>query len=124
MSNDFGFYLNNQLYISEKLSFQEFKNSSFYTNQVERRFFWIKGSYKINQLLNEFIIGLWFENGLLRQVQVYCDDQDITDEKTRDDRHNQIFNNMKALNLVDSKNSEVCKDTRDEYSLIIINYNT
>ena len=84
--------------------------------------FWLDGLCKITGVEGKFRVGLLFNNGVIKQIQLFYMDDEIKDEKIREKKHNLIINNkIKKMNLK-STNISNYWDVRDLYSAIIINF--
>lgn len=114
--------LNGDIAIDKGYKFEDFKMSTLYNNQQDNRFFWLESLCEIKELGGIFKVGLWFECGGIRQVQLLYMGNDITDEIMRKNKHQQIIQDkISNINLQASKISNYW-DKRDLYSTIVIDY--
>ena len=114
--------INNELQLYKGLTFEEFKKNSLFDNQVDNRFFWLKKKGEINYLNHRFSVGLWFESGVLRQVQLVCIDEEIQDEEEREVIHNNIVNEILDKFDIKSEDIQAYYSKREQYSSIFIDY--
>lgn len=114
--------LSDDIAIDREYKFEDFKRTKFYDNQQDNRFFWINNLCQIKELGGLFKVGLWFEDGKIRQIQLLFMDNDISDEIMRKNKHQEIIrDNISNISLQASKITNYW-DERDLYSTIIIDY--
>lgn len=114
--------IENEIFLSRNYNFSNFKNTSFYTNQEDNRFFWIQAACHIKNINGAYKIGLWFKENFIRQVQIFCVSDDVKNEKDRERIHEDIINSyLKKIDIGASK-IENYWDKRDNYSTIIIDF--
>lgn len=114
--------IDNELNLFDQLTFDAFKSTSFYDNQSDNRFFWIKKPCTIDEINNTLKVGLWFKNNKLRQVQLVCIDDYIKNELERGVIHNKIIKQLKDRYAIPKNNIYGFYDNHDCFSYIIINF--
>lgn len=78
--------------IDNGYKFDDFKKSMLYEKQEDNSFFWLENIHNIVELGGEFKVGLWFEDGKIRQIQLlYIDRNNFDDEKKRKSKHQEII---------------------------------
>ncbi|MDE6208521.1 MAG: hypothetical protein K2M73_02470 [Lachnospiraceae bacterium] len=112
---------NDCLSIDKGYKFEDFKLSTFYNNQKDNRFFVLDGVYKITGIDGKFRVGLWFNEGVIKQIQMCYIDDIIENEKVREKQHNLIISNIKKMDLKSTKIFNYW-DKREGHSTIIINF--
>ena len=115
--------INNELIISNKLTFDEFANSGLFDNQTDNRFFWLNKLCTINNVGYKFKIGLCFRNSLLIRIELFCIDDKIKDEEERYEIHQQVVNQLLKQTDIQPDAITNTYDERGKYNSIIINYN-
>jgi hypothetical protein len=83
-------------------------------------FFWIRDNCIIKG--RKFIVGLWFKEELLKQIQLYCDEIDIIDEADRKKYHDNFIKDVAGKTHFDWGSIESIINERDAESVIVITY--
>lgn len=114
--------LNGCFEISEKTTFDMFKESDLYSGQNDNRFFWLKELCEIEGLPEKFKVGLCFRNNLINRIELYCISENIENEPEREKRDKIIFDKLKEDYDLRYKNIENSFDKRNNYSSIVISF--
>lgn len=108
------------LSIDKGYRFDTFKRTAFYNGQSEDRFFWLHDLCLINGIKGKFKVGLWFQKGIIRQIQLLYMADNVANETARSAIHNAIIKD-KILKL-NASNISNYWDKRDQYSTIVIDF--
>ncbi|MEG0314856.1 MAG: hypothetical protein RR646_06315 [Erysipelotrichaceae bacterium] len=114
--------LDGSLRISDKTTFDMFKNSSLYKGQTDNRFFWIEDSFEIADLSERFKVGLCFRNNLVSRIELYYMSENVDSEIERTQKQEVIFEEIRKNYELKYKNIENSFDKRNNYSSIIISF--
>lgn len=114
--------INKTISIDKNYKFEQFQRTDLYDGQQSNRFFWINQLCYIEGIDAIFKIGLWFDNGNIRQIQLFCMNDNISDEVIRKDKHQQIINCEMQNIVLHAKHISNYWDKRDLYSSIIIDF--
>jgi hypothetical protein len=115
--------LNNSVFIDKGYRFGLFKTSMLFENQKDGRFFWIQDLCRVNDIDGMFKVGLWFQEGIIKQVQLLYMADDISDEVARSKKHDIIIKEKLPKLNIHASNISNYWDKRDGYSTIIIDLN-
>lgn len=64
------------LMLNSRTTMEYFKKTDVYSDQDFNRFFWLDGVYKIYGLEGEYRLGILFENGILKNLELFAMDFD------------------------------------------------
>lgn len=114
--------LDDSLHISDKTTFEMFKNSSFYKDQNDNRFFWIEPPCIIDDISEKFKVGLCFRNNSITRMELYCIGKNTDNEIERSRRNTSIIEELDRDYDLGYKKIENSFDKRNNYSSIIISF--
>jgi hypothetical protein len=112
--------INDEIELNSKLSVDEFKRTKLYVNNDLSKFFWIKKDCWVND--RHFIVGLWFKDGYLKQIQLYNDDVNIVDESQRKLVHDKFLHSITSETNFEWGSINSITSGRDGLSTIVITY--
>lgn len=112
--------INRKIKISNSFTKEDFKKTDLYRNQDLSMFFWVRYDCEIYN--HKFFIGLLFNERYIKQLQLYCTDVEISNEKQR-----KIFNDKFALLLSEFIDFKFCDissvfDERGNMSIIVLDF--
>ncbi len=113
--------LNDSVFIDKGYKFDTFKRSVLFINQEDGSFFWIPDLCHVGDIDGTFKAGLWFKDGIIKQIQLLYMKDDI-DEVTRSKKHEVIIKDELPKLHINASNISNYWDKRDGYSTIVIEF--
>ena len=120
MKYDGTIIINDEIVLRPKLSVDEFKNTKLYDNDDLSMFFWISRDCIIKD--QRFIVGLWFKDGYLKQIQLYNNDSNIIDETQRKRIHDEFLSRITSGTEFNWGRIDSITSIKDGLSTIVITY--
>jgi len=113
--------VNGNILLSPNYTLEEFKKSDLYDeNKNTSIFFWVDKTCELED--HKFGIGLYFKDGKLNFIHLYCMDDNIRDENERTRFHQEFVQRIAKKNEYDWGEIDEFLDPREGYSIVIISY--
>lgn len=113
--------VNDELIISKELTFRHFRESSFFAEQSDSMFFWLKETCTINQSKRPLKVGMCFKDNLLKLVELFCIDS-YSDLGESEKIHKEVASAILSETNLNGEDLNVIYDKRNNYISIIIHY--